>query len=326
MTEILLPYLLRSATGILALTGQPLNTETVVLDVKTYVFQTILTNVDGNILIGATASDSLDNLIAAIVLGAGAGTRYAASTTLHPTVSAEPGTGDAASVRAVVQGTGGNSIVTTETLTDGSFGAATLLGGLSGGALDAQPERATISYQRDDVALRMGDGSERFIAGREHLWAFRLSLPLLEVSDGRLWRSRMAQLARFGNDFVAGPSDYFGPSSGYVGPNPSVNGSGQTGMQLAIRGVASTTLALEGDLLSVGSELKILSADLVTDPSGDAVALFEPVWRLPPSDLAIVELQLPVARFRLMESRLVYDVEHPVLLRYNVVAIETYSQ
>lgn len=126
-----------AATGVLTLTGQPLDTETVVLDTKTYTFQTVLTDVDGNVLIGATASDSLDNLIAAIMLGAGSGTKYAASMTLHPTVTAVAGAGDTMDVTAKTKGTGGNSIATTETLTNGSFGGATLSGGVAAwGATD----------------------------------------------------------------------------------------------------------------------------------------------------------------------------------------------
>lgn len=118
-----------AATGILTLTGNALDTETVTIGTKTYTFQATLTDVDGNVLIGATASDSLDNLIAAITLGAGSGTLYAASTTLHPTVTAAAGAGDTMDVTAKDKGTAGNTIATTETLTNGSFGGATLSGG-----------------------------------------------------------------------------------------------------------------------------------------------------------------------------------------------------
>ncbi len=118
-----------AASGVLTLTGLPLDTETVTIGTKVYTFQTVLTNVDGNVLIGATASDSLDNLIAAITLGAGSGTLYAAATTLHPTVTAAAGAGDTMDATAKVDGTAGNTIATTETLTNGSWGAATLTGG-----------------------------------------------------------------------------------------------------------------------------------------------------------------------------------------------------
>lgn len=117
------------ATGTLTLTGNAGDTETVTTGTKTYTFQTVLTNVDGNVLIGATASDSLDNLIAAINLSAGAGTLYAAATTANGFVSAAAGTGDTMDLTALNGGTQGNYIATTETLANGSFGGATLTGG-----------------------------------------------------------------------------------------------------------------------------------------------------------------------------------------------------
>ncbi len=121
---------LGKAFGLLTLTGQPLDTETVVIDTKTYTFQTVLTNFDGNVFIGATASDSIDNLVAAIILGAGAGTKYATAMTVHPTVVAAADAGDTMLATAKTGGTGGNSIATTETLTNGSWGATTLLNGV----------------------------------------------------------------------------------------------------------------------------------------------------------------------------------------------------
>ncbi len=111
------------ARGVLTLTGQPLDTETVTIGAKIYTYQTILTNVDGNLLIGATASDSLDNLASAMNLTAGAGTTYAAATTAHPdAITAQNLDGDALGVGG---GTSGIQ-ATTETLTNGSWGQTTL--------------------------------------------------------------------------------------------------------------------------------------------------------------------------------------------------------
>jgi hypothetical protein len=118
-----------AATGTLTNTANFANTDTVTTGTKTYTFQTALTNVDGNVLIGATASDSLDNLIAAINLGAGSGTVYAAATTANGFVSAVAGAGDTMDVTALVSGTAGNTIATTETSANASWGAATLSGG-----------------------------------------------------------------------------------------------------------------------------------------------------------------------------------------------------
>ncbi len=115
--------------GVLTLTGQPLDTETVVIGGKTYTFQTVLTDVDGNVLIGASAGDSCDNLVAALNFDAGAGSLYAASTTEQTDVDASAGVGDTMDLVAQSGGTSGDSITTTETLTNGSFGEVTLTGG-----------------------------------------------------------------------------------------------------------------------------------------------------------------------------------------------------
>src|SRR5437879_98291 len=63
----------------LTATGQPANAQTVKIGGKTYTFQTVLTNVDGNVFIGATLTITLANLLAALNLGAGSGTAYAAA-------------------------------------------------------------------------------------------------------------------------------------------------------------------------------------------------------------------------------------------------------
>lgn len=124
-----------AATGTLTLTANAADGDTVTIGRKVYTFQTVLTDVDGHVFIGAAATNSLDNLIDAINLGAGAGVDYAASTTLHPDVSAVAGAGDTMDVTAKIQGTDGNEIVTAETVT-GSWGATTLTGGAQTNQID----------------------------------------------------------------------------------------------------------------------------------------------------------------------------------------------
>ena len=82
------------AVGTLTLNSNAADTDTVTLGARVYTFQTVLTNSAGNVLIGASASDSIDNLIAAITAGAGSGTTYASATTVHPTATAAVGAGD----------------------------------------------------------------------------------------------------------------------------------------------------------------------------------------------------------------------------------------
>lgn len=121
------------ATGVLTLSANPLNNETVTIDGKVYTFKTTLTNTDGFVKVGSSTEDSLANLIAAINLSGKAGTNYATATTLHSTVSASDVDSNPlnALITAKTAGTAGNSLATTETLTNGSFGGATLSGGVA---------------------------------------------------------------------------------------------------------------------------------------------------------------------------------------------------
>jgi len=114
-----------TAAGTLTLTGQPANTETVTIDTKVYTFQTVLTDVDGNVLIGAAATNTIDNLIAAINLAAGGGATYAASTTAGTAgVSAVAGAGDTMTLYALT------AVATTETAANTAWttGATAVLG------------------------------------------------------------------------------------------------------------------------------------------------------------------------------------------------------
>lgn len=116
-----------NASQTLTLTANAGDTETVTIDSKVYTFQTSLTNVDGNVLIGATMLDSLNNLRQAINLEpAGSGISYAAATVVHPTARAVNGAGNTLVARAKAAGTGGNSMATTETLANGSWGDTTM--------------------------------------------------------------------------------------------------------------------------------------------------------------------------------------------------------
>lgn len=159
-----------AATVVLTFTGQPLDTQTVVLGSKTYTFQTVLTNVDGNVKIAATAALSLTNLINAINLNAGVvGTDYATAMTVHPTVTAAEAAGDTALITARDTGTGGNSIASTETLTNGSFATATLLGGSDTITLDANWSPSSGEQMGDPGIgiIRLAVAGSHFLAGKE---------------------------------------------------------------------------------------------------------------------------------------------------------------
>jgi len=138
-----------AATGVLTLTGNAVAAQTVTIGSVTYTFRASVSTTANEVLVGATASDSLDNLIAAINAGAGSGTLYGSATVAHPQVSAAAGTGDTMNVTADTAGAAGNSIATTETMTNGSFGAATLTGGADANAWSG----ASLDFEGVDFAV-----------------------------------------------------------------------------------------------------------------------------------------------------------------------------
>lgn len=131
------------ATGTLTLGANVAADETVTIGPVTYTYKAAPTTGANEVKVGADASASLDNLIAAIGQTAGAGDKYGSATVLHPSCKAAAGAGDTMVVTALTAGTAGNSLATTETLAGGGneFGAATLLGGVSGDVIgiDTQP-------------------------------------------------------------------------------------------------------------------------------------------------------------------------------------------
>jgi hypothetical protein len=117
------------AVGTLTSTGVFSDTQTVTIGGKVYTTQTTLTNVDGNVLIGASAAATLQNLFDAINLSGTPGTQYATLMTVNPHCRATSNDATTLVVASKVPGAGGNYVPTTETQTNASWGATTLAGG-----------------------------------------------------------------------------------------------------------------------------------------------------------------------------------------------------
>lgn len=142
------------ATATLTSNGTaPANGVTVVIGSKTYTFQTSLTNVDGNVLIGVSAAVALDNLKSAINLSAGGGSTYAAATTAHPQFVATTNTDTTQVIEARNPGAWANGVVLTES-------SATLSWSGGGTGLTAGGVNTTLGKAGDELF----DASYRYIA------------------------------------------------------------------------------------------------------------------------------------------------------------------
>lgn len=115
--------------------------ETVTIQNKTYTFKTTLTTtpgVEGEVLIGASADDSLTNLADAVnrdTPSSKNGVKYWAAAA-HPLVTSSSVSSHALTITAVGGGTAGNAITTTDYAAHLSWGAATLGSGSASAAGD----------------------------------------------------------------------------------------------------------------------------------------------------------------------------------------------
>lgn len=118
-----------ASQGTLEFISNPLAGEEVVIGTETYTFVAAL-SVAFDILIGADADESIDNLLAAINGDAGEGTTYGTGTTPNADADATPQPGSIILVQALVPGVAGDSIVFTTDVTDAVIsGSGTLEGG-----------------------------------------------------------------------------------------------------------------------------------------------------------------------------------------------------
>jgi len=133
------------ASGTLTLAANAAAGETVTIGQVTYTWVSALTTTGNQVLVAGSASDSIDNLIAAVNGAAGQGTLYSVNTAVNKAGTASAGAGDTMvfTASAITQpGAAGNQVVTTETMSNASWGAATLTGGI-GAALNVAASFAT---------------------------------------------------------------------------------------------------------------------------------------------------------------------------------------
>lgn len=125
-----------NASGTLTFSGNAVAAETVTIGNQVYTWRASVTTTANEVLVGASAAASAQNLFDAINLTGTPGTQYGSLTTKHQQVRASAVTATTVVVQAKVGGTIGNLINTTETMTVGAFGGALLTGGTGDQAED----------------------------------------------------------------------------------------------------------------------------------------------------------------------------------------------
>jgi hypothetical protein len=171
-----------ASVGTLTLAANASNGETCTIGGTVYTFVTALDATGDQsyeVKIGAAATNTIDNLIAAINAGSGAGTTYGSGTSANEYVSAAAGAGDTMDVEALEVGTDGDAITTTEAMAQGSWGAG-VLG--SGADRDGVQVTQAVNGQARLYELTIvceGTGAQSLDA---YLWG--LDSPSALVADG----------------------------------------------------------------------------------------------------------------------------------------------
>lgn len=154
------------------------------------------------VLVAGSASDSLDNLIAAINGAAGEGTLYGTGTVGHTLVTAAAGDGDTIDLTADDAGADGNLATVCDPTTRIDFGDATLLGGIDAsgaiGTLIEQVDAGTSgTLQLRDVVGEYTD-NERISDGAsaDGLVNGTLAVPLLTPADSLILQVDAVEIVR----------------------------------------------------------------------------------------------------------------------------------
>lgn len=144
-------------------------------------------------------------------------------------------------------------------------------------------------------------GRRQTVASNRGWWECQFTLPPL-VGGTRVnpWRSFVVQARGQVNDFQV-PVDPTAQSA--VVATPLINGAGQTGRSLASDGwPVSSTVLQAGQFITINNQLLQLTANVVSNASGQATLTFEPPIRVSPADNAAIEFKNPYCLMYMLEE------------------------
>lgn len=144
-------------------------------------------------------------------------------------------------------------------------------------------------------------GRRQTVASNRGWWECQFTLPpLVGVTRVNPWRSFVVQARGQVNDFQV-PVDPTAQSA--VVATPLINGAGQTGRSLASDGwPVSSTVLQAGQFLTINNQLLQLTANVVSNASGQATLNFEPPIRVSPADNAAIEFKNPYCLMYMLEE------------------------
>lgn len=148
------------------------------------------------------------------------------------------------------------------------------------------------------------DGTEQTLEMPGAVWELTASWESLGTDDQRVLAAFLADLRGGAGRFTYSPA-VWAPRRATGGGTPLVNGGGQSGKQLATDGWASgVQVARAGDWLSFDDtsgrrRLHMVTADAMSDASGQATLSISPPIRRSPLNDAALDVTTPSGVFRL---------------------------
>lgn len=167
-------------------------------------------------------------------------------------------------------------------------------------------------------------GKRQLINTTYALWSFKGTFSKADkVFAGQL-RAFMTQLEGQSNAFRLPLPEYAAPSTGYVGAAGLVNGASQVGNSLITDGwTASAAIFKRGDYFNINDELKLITADVSANGSGQATLLFEPSIRVSPADNLALGVSNPTVLLVSNEDDSAnWDLAPPILYNFELDCIE----
>lgn len=158
-------------------------------------------------------------------------------------------------------------------------------------------EDAQLTLSRKSVAARSSYTGKRQVSRLSYaLWVFEGRMPSLSQEAAAPWRSFLARLEGQVNTFKLPVPGVAGPLSRYSGAvgKPAAPLSGVGASSVYTNGWQPNTLLLkDGDYFNIENELKLCTADVMSNASGQATILFAPPLRRTATTGDILELQAP---------------------------------
>lgn len=137
-------------------------------------------------------------------------------------------------------------------------------------------------------------------------WTATFSLPAMNRAQAAYWKAFFLLLEGSANTFNGFDPDSK-TSRGAASTNPGtplVNGGSQTGSSLIIDGAPHSinNWLMPADMFAVNGELKMITAPVNTDGSGNATIQFKPALRSSPADNAVITIQKPTCTMALADD------------------------